>query len=510
MIKPLQIFIGYDDNESDSFALASSTLIKNSKQPLQITPLCKKHFLSFYQRERLQNESSDFSITRFLVPYLSNFENWSLYIDCDVIIHEDISKIFELKNERYSIMCCKHQYDPSSDQKKGQKIQTNYQFKNWSSLMLFNNKKCKKLTPNYIQHAKGLELHQFQWLDNHNSIGPIPLNWNHLVDEENQLEPIYIRHYTKGTPKEIDVSYHHAKIWFDEYFKLIKKKNEPDPSNVVPMTIEDREIKSFSYENEKYYQIPPIFKSTHLAKTDYIQLISATNGKIFHLKSERFKHRNLDNEISQIYSQYFGSQIAMAINIETQACKLITIKQENWLLTEDIRAEDTIFKMEPITYLSQDPILNTEKDIVLIKERIENFVHKKTDDFFAKVLILDFISLNSSRDARSFRILFDNTENANEDKLIYDFIIETPFAIEAKDLKFYTTRLLSLIEKLNLEYYFMQNYNQSLDNLIQLTHISHKNLPDELEKKYQNILLKQIEELQKVYESISNKYSHRL
>ena len=71
--------------------------------------------------------------------------------------------------------------------------------------MLFNNSKCRSLTPQYVSSAPGLDLHQFKWLDDVDSeVGEIPLDWNYLADvqsvgQESVVIPKLI-HYTEGGP----------------------------------------------------------------------------------------------------------------------------------------------------------------------------------------------------------------------------------------------------------------------------------------------------------------------
>jgi hypothetical protein len=43
--------------------------------------------------------------------------------------------------------------------------------------VVFNNWKCKKLSPKYINKAGGLELHQFKWLESDDDIGALPVEW---------------------------------------------------------------------------------------------------------------------------------------------------------------------------------------------------------------------------------------------------------------------------------------------------------------------------------------------
>ena len=98
-------------------------------------------------------------------------------------------------------MCTKHKQKPEEQHKFLNTVQTKYAKKNWSSCVLFNNTKCKMLTPDYVNKATGLELHQFKWLGDDSLIGDIPLNWNYLADCDTQIEgkPSMI-HYTLGGP----------------------------------------------------------------------------------------------------------------------------------------------------------------------------------------------------------------------------------------------------------------------------------------------------------------------
>ena len=50
--------------------------------------------------------------------------------------------------------------------------------------MLFNNARCRALTPDYVNTASGLELHQFKWLEDESAIGDLPPQWNYLVNEQ--------------------------------------------------------------------------------------------------------------------------------------------------------------------------------------------------------------------------------------------------------------------------------------------------------------------------------------
>ena len=199
----IKIFIGYDPREKIAYHTLVQSIIENSSEPVSITPIAKKHLGNIYQRTRSVKESTEFSLTRFLTPYLSGFDGWSIFMDCDMIVTSDIKTLWGLRDDKYAVMCVKHDYTPSSERKFLDQIQTVYPKKNWSSVMLFNNAKCTSLTPELVQYEDGLFLHQFKWLESDDLIGEIPHTWNFLVGEEEKLNngklPDLI-HYTLGGP----------------------------------------------------------------------------------------------------------------------------------------------------------------------------------------------------------------------------------------------------------------------------------------------------------------------
>lgn len=141
--------------------------------------------------------STEFTYTRFLTPYLSGYEGWSLFMDCDMICLADISEVFDMADERFAVMCVQHDYEPEETVKMGNKAQTVYPRKNWSSLMLFNNKRCDILTPYVVNTASPDWLHQMKWAGD--DIGEIPEEWNYLEGHSTCRYPRLV-HYTRGIP----------------------------------------------------------------------------------------------------------------------------------------------------------------------------------------------------------------------------------------------------------------------------------------------------------------------
>ena len=94
--KSISVFIGYDPNEKIAYHTCVQSLIENSSVPLKITPLALPHFRKFYKRKKRKVDSTEFSISRFLVPYLSNFRECSIYLDCDIIVNSNLDSLINI------------------------------------------------------------------------------------------------------------------------------------------------------------------------------------------------------------------------------------------------------------------------------------------------------------------------------------------------------------------------------------------------------------------------------
>ena len=214
----INIFIGYDSKEKVAFNVLSYSILKNSTKPVSITPIYLDNIKDDFVRERNNLSSTEFSFSRFIIPHLMNYQGWALFMDCDMLMVDDIAKLWRLRDDKYAVQVCKHDYVPKSQTKFLNQVQTVYPKKNWSSFMLMNCKKCSTLTPDYVNKASGLELHQYKWLESESLIGEVPLEWNWLADEYPYKKDVSNIHYTEGGPYfEAYKSCDYADWWFDYY-----------------------------------------------------------------------------------------------------------------------------------------------------------------------------------------------------------------------------------------------------------------------------------------------------
>jgi len=215
----IRVFIGFDSVEAVSFHVLSHSIHARASEPVSISPVMLSQLDGVMTRARHELQSTEFSFSRFLVPHLCDYEGWALFMDCDMLVLDDIAKLWKLRDDRYAVQVVKHDHVPEETSKFLGQPQSKYEKKNWSSVMLFNNARCKALTPDTVNTATGLELHRFQWLGDDGLIGDLPHRWNHLVgyDETVPVSQVSNLHYTIGGPyfddyKDTD----YAAEWFAE------------------------------------------------------------------------------------------------------------------------------------------------------------------------------------------------------------------------------------------------------------------------------------------------------
>lgn len=204
-VKPLRVFIGYDGKEDENYNICVYSIRKHASVPVVIVPLVQKELRkqNLYTRPNDEKASNEFSITRFLVPFLGRYKGIALFMDCDMIITRDIKEIFDMHEDKYACKVVKHDYVPKESIKMDGRKQEAYPRKNWSSVVLWNcgHEFTKQLTPELVNKATPAFLHRFEYIPSE-YIGALPIEMNYLVDEYDILDNLpFNLHYTLGSPQ---------------------------------------------------------------------------------------------------------------------------------------------------------------------------------------------------------------------------------------------------------------------------------------------------------------------
>lgn len=171
----MRIFIGVDERQPLAYTVLQSSIIRHASRPVAITPL----LLS--QLPISRRGLTDFTFSRYLVPFLSGYQGISLFLDADMIVRCDIHELFGLADENaVKVVKKKERFE-------------------WPALMLFNNSLCTELTPELIEKGQP---QNFGWGD----VGELPDEYHHLVGYDEPNPDAKIVHYTMGIPEFPEVA----------------------------------------------------------------------------------------------------------------------------------------------------------------------------------------------------------------------------------------------------------------------------------------------------------------
>lgn len=225
MMPPIRLFAGYDEREKIGFHTFVSSVIRRSSRFVQVTAI---------PESGMGHGSNAFTFSRFLVPFLCGFQGHAIFADgSDMLCLEDIAKLDRLFDPSKAVQVVKHApYDSQHARKyvgtEMECAQSNYERKNWASLMIVNcgHEAWSSFTPRGICAENKLDVLQFKFIPD-NEIGEIPGEWNVLVDEGQDDTEAKILHWSSGIP-----SFPHyrdarrSKTWFNEFHSLTGNKTE--------------------------------------------------------------------------------------------------------------------------------------------------------------------------------------------------------------------------------------------------------------------------------------------
>lgn len=218
---PLNVYIGYDSRTPEASTVCEQSILENiedmegqffhdsTRHNLKRELEVSVHFIDIkelaadglFWRKSDGKESTEFTYTRFLTPYLCDYEGLSVFMDCDFMWRSNIFELLYFIDPSKAVSVCKHDYTPAGAVKMDGKVQTAYPRKNWSSLMVFNNEhpSTRRLSPHVVSTETGMYLHRLQWADD-SEIGSIPVTYNWLQGDYPYNDNAKAVHFTNGGP----------------------------------------------------------------------------------------------------------------------------------------------------------------------------------------------------------------------------------------------------------------------------------------------------------------------
>ena len=195
----VKLVVGFDARETIAYHVFCQSVLEKTSLPVSFLPLVEQSLDGY--RENHQDGSNRFTYTRFLTPFLMNFEGWAIFADGDMVCRRDIAELWKLRDSSKALQVVKHDYLTKSSTKYLGNKNENYPRKNWSSVILWNcgHPENRCLTPDFVSSKNGSFLHRFQWLADA-LIGELDKEWNWLAIEYDDNPSANLIHYTLGTP----------------------------------------------------------------------------------------------------------------------------------------------------------------------------------------------------------------------------------------------------------------------------------------------------------------------
>ena len=222
-------YIGVDHREPEALRVAESSVRAYASKPVKIKRL---EHMDLRRRQLFDRPwricedgtylderdgrpfSVQFSHTRFLTPIVAKQDgitDWALFGDCDWLWLDDIYKLLEEADPTKTVMVVPHRFEPRGFTKMDGQVQSRYNRKLWSALMLWNLKSDKLPTVEMVNMASGNRLHTFEWLQD-SDIGFLSEAWHWIpnysptteegqrAEDNNRPLPINAIHFTYGPP----------------------------------------------------------------------------------------------------------------------------------------------------------------------------------------------------------------------------------------------------------------------------------------------------------------------
>ena len=171
----MRLFIGYEPRQPVAAQVLAHSIWSRASLPVSIT------YLHLPQLPIKRRGLTAFTYSRFLVPYLSNFEGVSLFLDSDMLclgVIEDLL-IYPVAYATTGVFVVKHTRAFERP-----------------SVMLFQNSLCTRLTTEYVEDPRH-PLFDLAWAS---EVGELPKEWNHLVGYDPPNPQAKLVHFTQGIP----------------------------------------------------------------------------------------------------------------------------------------------------------------------------------------------------------------------------------------------------------------------------------------------------------------------
>ena len=179
MADPHRIFIGYDPSQDIAYEVLKYSLHKHASEPIEVHPIDADK-IPGWNRELDPLQSTPFTYTRFLVPYLCDYEGIGAVHGLRHARARRHHRAVPPADGRPRPAGAQARVQPRGDRRRwAARSRRQYPRKNWSSLMLMNSAELTVWTKEAVETRSGAWLHRFE-ADRRRPLGDLPEDFNVL------------------------------------------------------------------------------------------------------------------------------------------------------------------------------------------------------------------------------------------------------------------------------------------------------------------------------------------
>lgn len=247
MVEPIRIFVGADDSQMVAAHVLEYSIRKHTQHPVQF--FCMRNMPVPPPKHPKNRPGTGFSFNRFLIPQLAGYRGKALYIDADMLVFDDIAKLWNTPLEGRSVLCSTQHEIPrgweggaNNDHGAGRYWTPGRQM----SVMLMD---CEKLDWDITTIIAGLDRDEYSYkqlmaefciLDEDQIADTIPNEWNCLEWYEEGRSQLVHFTVVPTQPWKNDRS-PIAPLWEDAYREAVAAGAVP--MSVIRESVERRLVK---------------------------------------------------------------------------------------------------------------------------------------------------------------------------------------------------------------------------------------------------------------------------
>src|SRR4029079_4988556 len=91
-VQVIRLFVGFDPREAVAYHTFCQSVLEKASRPVSFTPLVLQSLPGY--TETHTDSSNKFIYSRFLTPYLCDYNGWALFADGDMICRTDIADLW--------------------------------------------------------------------------------------------------------------------------------------------------------------------------------------------------------------------------------------------------------------------------------------------------------------------------------------------------------------------------------------------------------------------------------